>query len=117
MLLSLTQGKADMHYKTIVLEFLQEQRPKLHDKLRASRMLLSTMENQAVALKRYHETWMDRLSQANPDSDQSQNQSKALELALEDMRENLPSESAPDDLEPFSLDAAMLFIRRHTPSA
>jgi hypothetical protein len=106
-----------MHYKTIVLEFLQEQRPKLHDMLRASRMLLSTMELQAAALKRYHENWMDRLTQANPDSEQSQIASAALELALEDLRENLPSESAPDDLEPFSLDPAMEFIRRHTPSA
>jgi hypothetical protein len=106
-----------MHYKTIVLEFIQEQHPKLHDKLRASRTLLSAVNLQAAALKRYHETWMDRLSQAKPDSDQSQIASEALELALEDLREDLPSESPPDGTDEFSLDTAMESIRRHTPNA
>jgi len=105
-----------MHYKTIVLEFIQEQ-PRLHDRLRHSRTLLSTVDLQAAALKRYHETWMDRLTQAKPDSDPCQVASQALELALEDLRENLPSESPPSGEEPFSLDAAMAFLRRHTPTA
>ncbi len=107
-----------MHYKTIVLEFIQEQHPKLYEQLRASRMLLSTVDVQATALKRYHETWMDQLSQTKPDSDPSQIASEALELALEDLRENLPSESAPDEPENrFPSTTAMEFIRRHTPSA
>ncbi len=105
-----------MHYKTIVLEFIQEH-PTLHDRLRASRTLLSTVNLQAAALKRYHETWMDRLTQAKPDSDPGKIASQALELALEDLRENLPSESPPSGEEPFSLDAAMAFLRRHTPPA
>jgi hypothetical protein len=103
-----------MKYKTIVLELLQQD-PALHNRLRASRTLLSTMDLQATALKRYHETWMDRLSQAKPDRDPSQIASEAMELALEDLRENLPSGSETNGVEELSLDAAMNYIRRHTP--
>jgi hypothetical protein len=105
-----------MHYKTIVLEFIQQD-PTLYDRLRANRMLLSTVNLQAAGLKRYHETWMDRLTQAKPDSDQGQIASQALELAMEDLRENLPSGSPTSGEEPFSLDPAMAFLRRHTPPA
>jgi hypothetical protein len=107
-----------MHYKTIVLEFLQEQHPALCEQLRASRTLLSTVNLQASALKRYHETWMDRRTQARPDSDPVQIASEALELALVDIRDDLPSESEPTDAEEtFSLDAAMAYLRNHTPPA
>ena len=108
-----------MLYKTIVLELLQEQYPKLHEQLRASRTLLSTVNLQAVALKRYHEDRLDRLALAKPGREESQIASEALELALIDLREDLPSESAANDAatETLSLDAAMTFIRRHTPPA
>jgi hypothetical protein len=105
-----------MLYKTITLEFIQAQ-PALYERLRASRTLLSTVDLQAAALKRYHETWMDRLSQSKPDSEPLQIASQALELALEDLRENLPSGSPTDEADPLSLDAAMDFLRRHSPSA
>ena len=105
-----------MHYKTITLEFIQEQ-PELYERLRTSRTLLSTVDLQAAALKRYHETWMDRLNQTKPDRDPSQIASEALELALEDLRENLPSGSTPSGEEPLSLDAAMNFLRRHSQPA
>jgi hypothetical protein len=73
---------------------------------------------QAAALKRYHEDRMDSLAQAKPGREESQIASEALELALEDLRDNLPSESVPDETgEPLSLDAAMEFLRRHTPPA
>ena len=104
-----------MMYKTIVLELLQ-QNPALHNRLRASRMLLSTVDLQATALKRYHETWMDRLSQAKPDRDPIQVASEAMELALEDLRENLPSGSEANGTEELSLDEAMTYLRRHTPT-
>ncbi len=39
-----------MHYKTIVLELIQDH-PALHEQLRASRTLLSTVERTAAALK------------------------------------------------------------------
>jgi hypothetical protein len=107
-----------MLYKTIILELLQDQYPKLHERLRASRTLLSTLDQQATALKRYHEDWKDKLAQAKPDSDPVQMASEALELALHDLRENLPFESEPTGAEEtFSLDAAMAYLRNHTPPA
>jgi uncharacterized protein YigA (DUF484 family) len=112
----LSKEETAMHYKTITLEFIQQQ-PELVERLRTSRTLLSTVDLQAVALKRYHETWMERLSQAKPDSDPIQIASEALELALEDLRENLSSESTPSGEEPFSLDAAMNFLRKHSQPA
>ena len=107
-----------MLYKTIILELLQDQYPKLHERLRSSRTLPSTLDEQAAALKRYHQTRMDELAQAKPDSDPAQMASQALELAIEDLRDSLPCESEPTDAEEiFSLDAAMSSIRRHTPPA
>jgi hypothetical protein len=105
-----------MQYKTITLEFIQQQ-PELYERLRINRTLLSTVDLQAAALKRYHETWMDRLSQSQPDSDPIQIASQAMELALEDLRENLPSGSAADEADPLSLEAAMDYLRRHSQSA
>lgn len=105
-------------YKTLVLDLLEDQYPKLHEQLRASRTLLSTLDEQATALKRYHQTRMDELAKAKPDSDQAQIASQALELAIEDLRHDLPSESEPTDAEEsFCLDAAIASIRRHTPPA
>ncbi len=107
-----------MLYKTIILELLQDQYPKLYERLRSSRTLLSTLDDQAAALRRYHQTRMDELAQAKPDSDPAQVASQALELAIEDLRDSLPSESEPTDAdEIFSLDAAMGYLKRHTPHA
>ncbi len=104
-----------MHYKTIIHELLQ-QRPQMHDQLRKSWKLLSTLDLYAKELKTSHEAWKEVLSGAKPGSDPSQVASEALELALKDLEERLPSAS-PDDSTPLSLDAAMAFIRRHTSRA
>jgi hypothetical protein len=108
-----------MHYKTIVLELLQEQYPVLHEQLRKNRTLLSTVNDTATALKRYHETQMDRLTLSKPNGDPAQLASQAMELALEDLRGDLPCESASPESgdDPLSLDAAMAFLRSHTPPA
>jgi septal ring factor EnvC (AmiA/AmiB activator) len=112
------QETAAMHYKTIVLELIQQQYPALYEQLRQSRTLLQAVNDTATALKRYHEDWTDRLSQAKPDSDPSQIAIAALELALEDLQESLRSESPPDETEaPVFLDGAMNYLRRHTPPA
>jgi hypothetical protein len=103
-----------MHYKTIVLELIQGQ-PKLHDQLRNSRTLLATVNQVAAALKESHEAWKEQLAQARPGSDPSQIASEALELAMNDLLESLPSEPEDNMQEPFSLDAAMNYLRRHTP--
>ena len=104
-------------YKTIVLELLQEQYPALHEQLRRERMLLPALNGYAASLKRHHDTWMERLSQKRPDSDPVQIASEAMELALLDLRDDLPSGSEASAPEPLSLDAAMDFLRRHTPPA
>ncbi len=105
-----------MQYKTIVLELLQEQ-PELHHQLQASRTLLWALDQYALALKASHESWMERIGQRHPGSDRSQVSGEALEFALREIQERLSSDSKEDEDEPQSLDAAMVFLRRHTPPA
>jgi hypothetical protein len=105
-----------MQYKTIVLQLLQ-QRPEMYDQLRQHRMLLLTVETFARELKTRHDAWNDLLSQAKPGSDPSQIASEALEMALQGLEAFLPSESLPDENAPLSLEAAMAYLRRHTPPA
>ncbi len=101
-----------MQYKTIVLELLR-QRPKMHEQLRQQRMLLSAVELYAKELKSSHQTWKVTLSHQRPGSDPIQTASEAMEMALSEMEDRLPTESqtGADEL---SLDAAMVFIRKHT---
>jgi len=103
-------------YKTIVLEMIQD-RPTLYEQLRSTKRLLPASETYAIELKACHEQWTNLLSQERPGSDPSRTASEALELAVEEFQNHLPSESATDEAEPLSLDAAMSFIRRHTPPA
>jgi len=102
-----------MQYKTIVLELLQQQ-TELHEQLRLTRRLLPTIETCARELKASHESWMEILSQANPGSDPSQISSEALELALKELEDRLPSASHQDESEPLSLDKAMAYIKSPT---
>lgn len=104
-----------MQYKTMILELLQ-QRPQVHDRLRKDRKLLPAMELYAKELKAGHEAWKQLLSQLRPGSDPNQVSSEALEIALKEMEDRLPSESPLNGSEALFLDAAMLFVRRHTPS-
>ena len=105
-----------MQYKTIVLQLLQ-QRPKIHDQLRKERKLLLTMERYAKELKTSHQAWTELLYDLRPDSDRRQLSSEALEIALKELEERLPSESPPEQTGPLSLDAALAFVRSHTPPA
>ena len=100
-----------MQYKTIVLELLQ-QRTELHEQLRRERKLLSTMEFYANELKESHDAWKEMLTQSRPGSDLCQINSEALELALRELEDRLPSELTSVGDEPLSLDAAMAFIRK-----
>ncbi len=105
-----------MLYKTMVLGLLEE-RPQLHDQLRQRRMLLATVEQHAQLLKARHEIWKEQLSQVRPGSDPGQIAGEALEIALKELEDSLPSASPPDDSEPLSLYAAMAYLRRHSPPA
>jgi hypothetical protein len=105
-----------MHYKTIVLELLQ-QRPQFYDQLLENRTLLATINLYARQLRDIHLDLKERLLHAKPESNLSQLASKALEIALQELQDGLPRESQPDDSKPLTLEAAMAFIHRHTPPA
>jgi hypothetical protein len=103
-----------MQYKTIVLELLQAQ-PWLHEELRRTRTLLSTMNTYAAELKERHNAWKDMIRRAWPDRAEEQIASEALEPALTDLLERLQHEFSTGDTSPLSLDEAMTFVRHHTP--
>jgi hypothetical protein len=105
-----------MQYQTIALELL-EHRPEIYDQLRSKRMLLPTLDFYSWELKASHEVWKIRLSQERPGSNDSQIASEALEIALAELESSLPPAFPPDENGPLSLDAAMAFLRRHTPPA
>jgi hypothetical protein len=105
-----------MLYKTIVLRLLEE-RPEMYRQLQRNRKLLATLNRYARELKTSHEAWKQRLAEAKPDSSQSQIASEAGEIALKELEDHLSSVSRTDENEPLSLDAAMAYIRRHTPPA
>ena len=99
-----------MHYKSIIHDLLQ-QRPQMHDQLRKSRKLLPALEQYARELKNSHEAWKEMLSQLRPGSDPTQITSEAMEMAVKEMEDRLPSASPQDGNEAQILDAAMLFLR------
>jgi hypothetical protein len=105
-----------MHYKTIVLELIQE-RQELHRKLCGSGTLLPTLESYARMLKSRHQYWKDTLHETDLAQHPHQVSSAALTLAVDDLQEILSADSpqVEDGWEP-SLDEAMAYIRRHTPS-
>ena len=103
-----------MQYKTMALELLRE-RTELYEQLRLMHRVLPTLETLATELKASHEKWQQTLSAAKPDSQPNQIASEALELALEELADRLPTASPPN--EPLSLDNAMAFIQSHTSSA
>ena len=103
-----------MQYKTIVLELLKE-RTELHEQLRLTRRLRPVMVTCAVELKASHETWKETLATANPGSDPAQISQEAMEIAIRELEDRLPSVSAQDEMEPLSLDKAMAFVLTHSP--
>jgi hypothetical protein len=105
-----------MHYKTIVMELINDQ-PELAVQLRGKKQMLATIETYAVELKNRHEAWKEELSQTRPGSHPSQIASDALERAIEELRDHLPSVSVTDEAEALSLEAAMAYLRRHSPPA
>jgi hypothetical protein len=105
-----------MQYKTITLELLQEQ-PELYERLRSSKRLLPSMDAYAIELKASHEVWKEAIARLRPGSNLAQITSEALELAIQDLKDRLPSASPMDEAEPLSLDAAMNFLRGHLPTA
>ena len=104
----LARKETIMHYKTIVMELLQN-RPELHEKLRLSRTLLTSLNLYSSHLKANHEAWMDRLSRAKPSSERSQLASEAFEIAVKEMEDSMGTSDFPLETETLSLDGAMAF--------
>jgi hypothetical protein len=102
-----------MQYKTIILELLRE-RTHLHEQLRRERQLLPTLDRYAKELRSSHQAWKELLAPLRPGSDPRQIASEALEIALKELEDRLPSVLPRDGSEAVFLDAAMLFLRRHT---
>jgi hypothetical protein len=112
----LTRKELTMQYKTICLQMIQE-RPEMYDQLLSKRILLPTLDRLSSELRTSHQTWKELLSQVKPGSSESQIASEALEIALKELEDSLPPTYPQDEDEPLSLDAAMAFIRNHTPPA
>jgi hypothetical protein len=105
-----------MLYKTMALELLQN-RPKLHRQLKRRKMLRGAMEFYAKELKSLHQGWKQQLSQTRPGSDESQIASEALEMALKDLEDSLPTASSSEDGDQPTLDELMTRLRARTPPA
>ena len=105
-----------MHYKTIIMELINDQ-PELAVQLRGRKQMLATIETYAMELKNRHEACKRDLSQTRPGSHSSQIASEALELAIEEIRDRLASASVTDEEDALSLEAAMGYLRRHSPPA
>ena len=101
-----------MQYKTMALELLT-QRAELYEQLRLTHRLLPSLETWAKELKASHEKWKETLAGAKPGSEPSQLASEALEMALKELKDRLPSASPRDEEEPLSLEKAMAFVQSH----
>ncbi len=105
-----------MLYKTMVLELLQ-QRPEVHEQLRRQRMVLPVLNYYAGELKSLHEAWQQHLAETRPGTSPNQTASEALEIALKEIKDCLPSApSQPDSAHP-SVEDLMAFLRDPTPPA
>ncbi len=103
-----------MHYKTIILELLQ-QRTHMHEQLRKERRLLTTMEKLAGELRTRHQFWTEIFAAATPGSNPSQVSSQALEMALKELEDRLPPAlPADEEAAALSLYKAMASVLHHT---
>ena len=103
-----------MPYKTIILSLL-EQHPVIYQALKSNGTLLTALDSYAQTLQERHDYWAAQLSGKQPQGSAQTLRSQAMELAIRDVRESLPTEA--EETEPVDLDAAMSYLRRHTPPA
>ncbi len=103
-------------YKTLTLQLLR-QYPAIHNRLKESRTLPPTLDHYSKELKKCHEAWMDSLSESKPGSDPNQIAAEAMELALQEVEDRLPSELPPDGSASLTLEGAIGFLRKGIPPA
>ena len=101
-------------YKTIILEMLRSHRELAHQ-LKTERRQLEVVIKLAEELKQIHSDLQAQLTAARPNSDPSQIASEALEMAMKQIEDGLNANSETDS--PPSLDGAMAYLKRHTPTA
>ena len=80
-----------MHYKSIVLELIQD-RPEMYESLRSSKRLLTATEAYAVDLRTRHLELREAVALRHPGSSPEQVTIEALELAINELQDRLPSE-------------------------
>lgn len=86
-----------MQYKTTALGLLTANDP-LCRQLKAERRLLATLHRLSAGLKERHRDWMLTLTDRFPADDPQVTSSRALELAVEELRRRLsPNGSAEDE--------------------
>jgi len=102
-----------MQYKTIILELIS-QHPELHERLQASKALLSTVDRYALLLKTNHQAWIERCK-TRPEIPSFHLASEAMEIALQEFETALLHDVDPDEAESLSLDDAMAFIGERKP--
>lgn len=85
-----------MYYKTIALRLIQD-RPAFHESIRQEGRLLMVMETYADWLRDYHSLWITFLTKHQPESDETQIASQALERCIQDLEQVLPPASPPSD--------------------
>ncbi|HEY7155633.1 MAG TPA: hypothetical protein VH575_16850 [Gemmataceae bacterium] len=100
-----------MQYKVMVLALLL-QRPQMQQQLRKERKLLETLENYAQELEENYEAWRGLISSV-PGYDPKRIRSRAMELAVQRLEDQLPPAS-PRRRRKISLYEAVAFIIRHT---
>ena len=99
-----------MQYKTLTLQLIRGY-PAIHNKLKAERAMLPTVDRLALELKTRHEALKTLLAKERPGSD-LQISSEALEIALNELEEeHLSAGSRAEAAEPLSLDTAMAYPR------
>ena len=103
-----------MLYKTIVLRIAAGTRRNCTRNSARSRQLLATVNRYSKELMASHDELKEQLAQANPDSDPALIASQAMELAIQELVDRLPSESTPSD-EELSLDEAVAHVRPRSP--
>ena len=105
-----------MHYKTIVMELL-EQTPVLHGQLQRERQLLAAVETYAVRLKAHQAAITKQLEQAQPGTEFNDNSFRAMELAIHALQMHLarlPRQAEPEEHESLSLDLIMAQVIQHS---
>lgn len=103
-------------YKSIVIELIQQDHPTLYEQLRSNRTLGQALNDYAIALRASYLAWLEELKEHNPRIDPSLLSTEALEMALQELMEALPSEPTTGEPEGLSLDDAMSHLRRRSAS-